>query len=844
MPPPNVTARLHMGHGTGYTIQDFLIRWKRMKGFNVCWLPGTDHAGIATQMMVEKQLAAEGLTKQDLGREKFVKRVEAWREQYGGQILSQFEQMGFSCNWDRLVYSLDSQLSQAVRSVFVQLFQEGLIYRGERLVNWDCQLQTAISDDEVETKEIQGFLFVYHYRLVNTSESLLVATTRPETLFGDQALAVHPSDERYQKFIGSHVKCPLEDRIIPVVADSYVKPEFGTGVVKISPSHDLNDFEIALRHGLSHRSILTAEGTLTKEVPEEFQGLDRFEARKKVVSALKEKKLFHEQIPYKHLVPHSERSKTIVEYRLSWQWYVRMKDLAQPALEAAEKGEISFYPENWKKTWDHWLSHIQDWCISRQLWWGHRVPVWTCSDCGHVEAFLEDPSSCSNCHSHNLQQDPDVLDTWFSSWLWPFSSFGWPSDQASKDLSVFFPSDVLVTGPDIIFLWVARMTMASLKFKKQLPFKDIYFNATVCDEKGRKFSKTLGNGIDPEDMMKRYGADAVRYTALHLAPLGGRIKMKTSDFELGFKFLTKLWNANRFLSSYLSETLNLKPLNELELSLPQIWIVMELHRVSGEVDALLEQYRLNESVEKLYHYFWSSFCDWFLEASKPSLLENNEQKQTSLSVLVYAFEGVLRLLHPVIPFLTEELWQKLPVHPDWPRAKTLAQSSFPSTRDSLRNESAYSTWMMLKNIVSEIRSFQQQSGLSADVNLDVFLEINEKFLHPLRKNENLIKQLARLSSLTIEVKIDPPQQSLITVGKGFKIYIPVAHLVDLSKERQRLEKESNRLEKILFGLRKKLSQQSFLQKAPSDIIETTRQQEKNLSEQKRNIDLSLQSLSK
>lgn len=850
MPPPNVTSSLHMGHGTGYTLQDILIRWKRMSGYNACWLPGTDHAGIATQMMVEKDLAKEGKSKTELGREAFTKRLHDWKDKFGGQILEQFRHLGFSCDWDRLAYTMDPKLSEAVRKVFVDLYNEGLIYRGERLVNWDCALKTAVSDDEVEAKEINGYLYHFRYQVEDSDEQIPIATTRPETMLGDTAVAVHPEDERFKHLIGKKIILPFDGRKIPVVADDYVKSEFGTGAVKITPAHDPNDFEIGRRHDLKFISILNDDGTLNDEVPEEFRGLDRFKARTEVIEALKKKGLFDEKKSYKHAVPHSERSKTVIEPKLSLQWYVKMESLAKPAADAARNGDIHFYPENWKKTWLYWLDNIQDWCISRQLWWGHRIPIWYCDDCQGVSTGMTDPEECSHCGSEKIRQDEDVLDTWFSSWLWPLSPFGWPenTDVAPNnadhgDLDYFYPSQVLVTGPDIIFLWVARMVMAGIKFTGKIPFKDVYFNAIVCDKKGRKFSKTLGNGIDPVEVIEKHGADAVRYTGTHLAPLGGRIKMAPDDFDLGAKFVNKIWNAARFLFGYLSPDESLKPLSSIRLDLSQKWIIHSLSETSKSVNELLDQYRVNEAVEKIYHYTWGSYCDWTVEASKQSLNgDDAELKKDTLSVLCYAFEGALRLLHPIMPFVTEELFSKLPEHPDLPRGEALAVSRFPREEDIPKYSEDASVWQMVQDIITGIRSAKQQSGLSLKESLDAYVRVSEDIAGELKASSHFIKKLAFVGTISVTSKDERPPQCLTSVGKGFEVYLPVGGIIDTEKERKRLGSEVKRLHKILSGIEAKLSNENFVSRAPEEILSQTREQKINLSAQVKVLEINLEAL--
>jgi valyl-tRNA synthetase len=845
MPPPNVTSQLHMGHGTGYTIQDLLIRWKRMKGFNACWLPGTDHAGIATQMMVEKELIKEGLSRRELGREKFVERLHAWTEKYGGIIHDQFKSLGFSCDWDRIAYTLDPKLSEAVRHVFVTLYREGLIYRGERLVNWDPVLQTAVSDDEVENKEVNGHLWQFRYPVDGSDETIPIATTRPETMLGDTGVAVHPDDERFKHLIGKHVRLPFSDRRIPIIADDYVKSEFGTGAVKITPAHDPNDFALGKRHNLPLINIMNLDGTMNDTVPKRFKGLDRFVARKEVIKGLKELELFDEEKSYKHTVPHSERSKTVIEPYLSKQWYVSMQEMAKPAADAARSGELQFYPEAWKKTYLYWLDNIQDWCISRQLWWGHRIPIWYCGSCQGVTTGMADPTHCEHCGSDQLTQDEDVLDTWFSSWLWPLSPFGWPEDDASEKQGVeyFNPTDVLVTAPEIIFLWVARMVMVNLKFKKRLPFKAIYFNATVCDSKGRKFSKTLGNGIDPLEVVDTHGADAVRYTALSLAPLGGRLRMSLDDFDNGARFINKIWNAARFLLQYCDDKTAVEPLQSFTLALPEKWLIHQLHETSAAIDRNLEHYRVNDAVEQLYHFIWGAFCDWGVECEKTALSNHDStQQKQAVSVLVYVLEGALRLAHPVIPFITEELWHRLPAHPDWQRADSLIICRFPEAAQLPKYETESDQWSHVQTLITAIRSVRQQAGIAPKQKLQALVRANESFVSLFSDAQPWILRLAGLDSLQVEAQLTPPKQCLTQVCPGFEVYVPVAGLMDIGKEQARLQQEKVRIEKVLSGLEKKLGNDNFIKRAPADVVEQTQAQKQNMENQLKQVVENLKAL--
>ena len=830
MPPPNVTSRLHMGHGLNNTIQDILIRWKRMSGYNCCWLPGTDHAGIATQMMVEQALDKKGISRIDLGRDAFFKKCVEWQEENGGIIIDQLKKLGSSCDWQREAYTLSPELSLAVRKIFVDLYEKGLIYRGERLVNWDPVLKTAISDDELVSKECPGHLWYFKYPVDQTeSEFVTIATTRPETMFGDTAVAVHPDDTRFNHLIGKHVVLPFTNRKIPILGDEYVKSDFGSGCLKITPAHDPNDYEIGKRHNLEFINILDADGSLNSLCPKPFYGMDRFEARKLVLKKIKELGLFVKTENTKHAVPYSDRSKVPIEPMLSKQWYVKMKELAQPAIKAAKEGELKFYPASWEKTYLHWLENIQDWCISRQLWWGHRIPIWYCNDCNKVTTGEKDPSKCSHCNSKNIHQDEDMLDTWFSSWLWPLSPFGWPKE--TQDLQTFFPSAVLITAPEIIYLWVARMIMVGYHTKGELPFIDVYFNATICDKQGRKFSKTLGNGIDPLDVIEKYGADSVRYTCVSLAPLGGRVKMTTSDFEAGHKFINKIWNAHRFILGKISPGEKIKKIDPKKLDLPSKWLLQQLKKTSLEMDGYLNKYQINEAVESLFHLTWRSFCDWGLESSKDFLDHKDEQREQILSVLIFVFEGIMRLSSPIIPFISEEIWQNLPHHPEWVRKKGLMVSQFP-THDMFTDHSKESEqWESVQSLITQIRSVRTQAKVPPKEKVQVIVKGEEKFHKLVDHSSSWIKRLANVDHITCELEITKPENCLIATGKGWTLYVPVGKYIDFDKERTRLQNEVGRVQKIVTGLEGKLSNPNFKDRAPADVVKKSQDQLDNMKTQ-------------
>ena len=837
IPPPNVTARLHMGHGLNNTIQDIIVRWKRMQGYNCCWLPGTDHAGIATQMMVEKDLIEKGMTRQKLGRNAFVKKCVEWKEVNGGVIIDQLKRLGASCDWSREAYTLNPKLSRAVRYLFVEMFDKGLIYRGKRLVNWDPVLKTAISDDEVVSQEVSGNLWSINYPLSDGSGYLTVATTRPETLFGDTAVAVHPRDERYTQLVGKFINIPIVGRKIPIIADPYVKSEFGTGCVKITPAHDPNDFAIGERHQLAAINIMNEDATLNDNCPKEFQNLDRFDARKKVVQSLKQLNLLEATEPTKHAVPYSERSKVPIEPRLSLQWYVKMKDLAQPAIDAAVSGELKFFPASWQKTYLHWLENIQDWCISRQLWWGHRIPIWYCSSCGGISTAIHDPLECAHCASKDIYQDEDVLDTWFSSWLWPLSPFGWPQETA--DLKAFFPSNVLVTAPEIIYLWVARMVILGLFTRASLPFKNVYFNATICDKQGRKFSKTLGNGIDPLKLIERYGADSVRYTCVSLAPLGGRVKLSESDFEGGHRFINKLWNAHRFLLGKIDRDETIEPLENERLDLPSKWLIHELKECSEQINRFLSSYQINEATETLFRLAWRVYCDWGLESAKESISTAERSQESprgqSLSALVFVLEGVIRLASPFIPFLSEEIWHNLPHHPNWKRPESLVIAAYPRYEDIPDYQKEADEWRKIQTLICQVRSARTQAKVPPRDRLTIWIRSEGDFLSLVHHCEAWICSLAGVKEIRTGTNLSRPKQAIVAVGSCWTLFTPVGDYLDFQAERVRLQSEFSRIDKIVSNLRGKLESKNFLTRAPKEVVDKTRLQHDNMVGQLRSL---------
>jgi valyl-tRNA synthetase len=724
IPPPNVTSVLHMGHGLNNTIQDVLTRWRRMRGREALYLPGTDHAGIATQNVVERQLAQEGKTREALGREQFVARVWEFVDRTGSTILQQLRSIGCSCDWSRTRFTLEPALSRAVREVFVRLYEKGLIYRGNYIINWCPRCLTALSDEEAEPEELAGKLYHIRYpivgdatgnapRLADGTPYIVVATTRPETMLGDTAVAVHPDDGKYAGLVGSRVLLPLAGRELPVVGDSYVDPEFGSGAVKITPAHDPNDFELAHRHGIPALNVLAPNATLNENAPPAFRGLDRFEARRRVLESLRTLDLIEKVEDHTYSVPHCYRCDTIVEPRLSEQWFVKMKPLAEPALTASRAGRVRFTPERWTKVYEHWLENIRDWCISRQLWWGHRIPVWYCraGACREVIVARTDPTHCPACGNEQLVRDPDVLDTWFSSWLWPFSTLGWPDD--TDDLRAFYPTHTLVTAPEILFFWVARMIMAGFEFMGESPFRDVYLTGTVRDMQGRKMSKSLGNGIDPLEVVGLYGADALRYTVMSSVGFGTDVYMDPDNLEatfaVGRNFTNKIWNAGRFALLNIGDT-EVLPLHDVraDLELADRWILSRLSVAVRQVSRSLEAFRFHEAAEDAYHFFWGELADWYLELVKPRMQPGADaaSRSAAQATLVHVLDGVLRLLHPFMPFITEALWLRLPVERGVKREPSLVIGRWPARE--LADADAEAQMAALMELIGTVRTLRSE----------------------------------------------------------------------------------------------------------------------------------------
>ena len=854
MPPPNVTGSLHIGHALTFTIQDLLIRWHRMRGFDVLWQPGTDHAGIATQMVVERELAKDGLSRQQLGREAFLERVWQWKEQSGNAIFAQLKRLGASADWSRERFTMDEGLSNAVRKVFVQLYRQGLIYKDKRLVNWDVAFQTAISDLEVIQKEVKGAYYHIRYPLVDGSGYCVIATTRPETLLGDVAVAVHPQHETYQALIGKMLRLPLTGAMIPVVADEYADPEKGTGAVKITPAHDFNDYKVWKRQveqgtaGLTHtlHSILDKEGRIVAgdlatplNIPAALQGLERFEARKRIVALLEEQGLLEKITETTHTVPHGDRSGTVIEPFLTEQWYVDAKVLAEPALAAVRTGATRFVPENWEKTYFQWLDHIEPWCISRQLWWGHRIPAWYDANGKTYVAETEAEARAEAGPNVALTQDPDVLDTWFSSALWPFSTLGWPEE--TPELNRYYPSAVLVTGFDIIFFWVARMMMMGLHLRGDVPFRDVYIHALVRDKHGHKMSKSKGNVIDPLELIDQYGADALRFTLAIMAAQGRDVKLDPARIEGYRNFATKLWNAARF--GEMNGCFDAHPgtaFDPARLTHPvNRWCVAELARCAGAVDAALHAYKFNEAAETLYHFVWGTFCDWYVEFAKPLFSAEAETIAETRATFAWALQQMVALLHPFMPFITDELAEKLGLASGpltlapWPALHALADAYADSRREL----------DLVIATITAIRSARAEVNVPVAAKLAAFVEQtgDAATQHILQRHSALIARMARLAHLAFGTAA-PAERALQVVAGGLTLFLPLAGIIDFDAEAARLTKEREKLDKELSSLAGRLSNPGFLAKAPEEVVLEGRQRILELQQKKENLERSLKRL--
>ncbi|MEC7640667.1 MAG: valine--tRNA ligase [Nitrospinota bacterium] len=826
IPPPNITGSLHIGHAFNNTLQDILIRWKRMLGFNTLWQPGTDHAGIATQNVVERQLRAEGTDRCELGREEFIKRVWKWKEESGGNITRQLVKLGGSMDWRRNRFTMDQGLSQAVREVFVSLYEEGLIYKGDYIVNWCPRCRTALSDLEVEYQETQGHLYHIKYHFKEQPEFLTIATTRPETLLGDTAVAVNPKDQRYQSLKGKSLVLPILNREIPLIEDDHVDVTFGTGALKVTPAHDPNDFEIGRRHNLPRIKVMNEDGTMNENAGP-YKGKERFHCRKEIVEELKTKGLLPKVEDLQHSVGHCYRCRTVIEPYLSKQWFVKIKPLARPAIDAVKSGKIQIAPQFWENTYFEWMENIRDWCISRQIWWGHQIPAWTCchTDCRKIIVSRETPQKCPQCGRPDLEQETDVLDTWFSSALWPFSTLGWP--EKTKSLERYYPTSVLVTGFDILFFWVARMIMMGLRFMGDVPFRRVYIHALVRDAEGQKMSKTKGNVIDPLEVMEHYGTDALRFTLAAFAAQGRDIKLAEDRIEGYRNFCNKLWNASRFVFMNLEDyrgTAKLDP--RAEHDLVDRWILSRLNEASLGVTRGLEDFKFNEAASTVYKFIWREFCDWYIELSKSRLLSGGEAREATQNILVYVLESWLKLLHPFMPFITEEIWQKLPAE-----GKSIMLAPFPKFDPVWQDEDAENKLGLIMDVITGVRNIRGEMNFNPGLLLNLLIKTDDREkAATLDKYSGYIKELAKVSDVEAGPFVTKPHAAASLILNGMDIIIPLEGMIDFDEEKKRVQKELKKVEKDILFLGKKLANPNFFEKAPANVIEKDKQKKLALTE--------------
>ena len=809
IPPPNITGRLHMGHALDETLQDILIRWRRMQGYEALWLPGTDHASIATEAKIVEAMRQEGVTKEQLGREGFLERAWAWKREYGGHILDQLKKLGSSCDWQRERFTLDEGCSRAVREVFVRFFEQGLIYRGERIVNWCPHCLSTISDIEVEYEEKDGFFWHINYPIVGTDDVLEIATTRPETLLGDTAVAVHPDDERYKHLIGKMVLLPIVNKQIPIVADEYVEMDFGTGVVKITPAHDPNDFEVGLRHGLPIVNVMNDDATIN-ENGGKYKGLTREECRRQIVKDLEDGGFLKAVEPYKHNVGSCYRCGSVIEPRVSKQWFVKMEPLAKPAVEAVRGGRTRFIPERFDKIYFNWMENIKDWCISRQLWWGHRIPAWYCAGCGEMVVSRETPQTCPKCGSHRLEQDPDTLDTWFSSALWPFSTLGWPDD--TPELRYFYPTDTLVTGYDIIFFWVARMIFSGLAHMDEAPFKTVLIHGLVRDAQGRKMSKSLGNGIDPLEIIDRYGADALRFTLATGNSPGNDMRFSDEKVNASRNFANKIWNASRFILMNLSD--DVEPGLPETLNIEDKWVLSKYRTLVREVTDNLEKFELGLAVQKLYDFIWDILCDWYIELCKSRLQAGGETSEAAQRVLVYVMTGTLKLLHPFMPFITEEIWQALPHD-----GESIMVAPWPQDDAALDFSADESDFEMVMQVIRAIRARRGEMNVPPSKKTRLFIMTAHKAVF--EQGRPFFARLAFASDVELGDSFDA-DGSVQVVTDAARVFIPMDELVDREKELARLGREKAACEKDIAALSSKLDNPGFVAKAPAQVVDGER----------------------
>ena len=833
MPPPNITGQLHMGHALDGTVQDILTRYKRMKGFEALWLPGTDHASIATEVKIVEKMRKEGLTKEMIGRDGFMKRAYEWKAQYGGRIVEQLREMGYSCDWDRLAFTMDERCSKAVKEVFVRMYEEGLIYRGDRIINWCPCCKTAISDAEVEYETEKGHLWHLKYPIENSDKYIVVATTRPETMLGDTAVAVNPSDKRYTSLVGKNIVLPLVGRLIPIIADRYVEKAFGTGAVKITPAHDPNDFEVGIRHDLPVIKVMNDDGTMNENAGK-YEGMDETEARAAVVADMDKLGLLLKTEDYEHNVGHCYRCHHTIEPMVSKQWFVRMKELAAPAIEAVKKKDIKFLPKRFEKTYLHWMENIRDWCISRQLWWGHRIPVYYCDDCGEMTVSREEIKVCPKC-GKPVRQDEDVLDTWFSSALWPFSTLGWP--DKTPDLDYFYPTTVLVTAYDIITFWVSRMIFSGLKQMGEKPFSDVLIHGIVRDGQGRKMSKSLGNGVDPLEVIDEYGADSLRYSLVNGIAAGGDIRYSVDKMESYRNFMNKIWNASRFVLMN-CENVKIKNIEDVKLTLADKWILHELNSTVQEVTKNLDKYEVGLAAATLYDFIWSQFCDIYIEMSKTSLYSDDENKRAdTVSVLLYVLTSILKLVHPFIPFITEEIYDNLPVKD----AEDIMISSYPEyTRKHVYSKAAGEINAVMKAIKS-IRALRKDMNVSQTKKTAIYIVPSDGKEKMLKETAVYIEKLANGNEIVFG---KPEVKSVSVVSDIAEFYIPLGELVDVKKEVERLTKELENTENEITRAQGKLNNAGFVAKAPAQLIDNEKAKLQKYIDLKEKIELSIENFKK
>ncbi|MCK4359940.1 MAG: valine--tRNA ligase [Candidatus Cloacimonetes bacterium] len=830
IPPPNVTGILHMGHVLNNTLQDIMIRYKKLQNYETLWLPGTDHAGIATQNVVERELAKEGKTRYDVGREELVSRIWKWQEEKGGRIIQQLKKLGASCDWRRERFTMDQGLSNAVKEVFIRLYEKGLIYKGKYIINWCPRCETALSDDEVDYEELESYLWYIKYPIKNkTNEFIIVATTRPETMLGDTGIAVNPKDERYRHLIGEKIIIPLVEREVPIISDDYVDKEFGTGCVKVTPAHDPNDFEMGLRHNLEQILIMDEKAVMNRNAGIDYDGMNRFECREKVVEDLKERKLLEKIEKYSHSLGHCYRCHTVIEPYLSTQWFVKMKPLAKKAIQVVKNGLIEFQPPRWEKVYYNWMENIRDWCISRQIWWGHRIPAYYCENCKEMVVAKEPPKKCTKCGGDKFTQDPDVLDTWFSSWLWPFSTMGWP--EKTKALEYFYPTDLLVTAPEIIFFWVARMIMAAMEFVGEIPFKTVFLHGVVLDAQMRRMEKSLGNSPDPIDIIEKFGADALRFSMIYNTPKGNDVVYSDSLIETGRNFANKIWNAARFAITNAEDIDGMPEPEDITVDLVDRWILHRLHTVIYEISKSYDEHRFNDAAHLLYNFFWNEYCAWYLEIIKDRFYHSDDisSQRTAKYLMLKVLDYSVRMLHPIMPFISEEIWQRIQKFYSETKYDSIMKVSFPiADQDQLFPEDAQKMELIIK-IITSIRAIRKDMNIPPGEKVKIDIKaVKGRDRMILQGNRHYIKVMAKVSDIYIGDDVVKPSKSATTVIDEIEIYMPLTGIIDLKKERERLLKKLAQVDNNLNNCLKKLDNKDFIKNAPEDVVQNERERKESL----------------